>query len=171
MPAAAILAGIGLVRSGSTLAGWGCLAAGVIMSWAEIDATAMGAMAGALQPQSEGAIAGELVGMAWIGGLALVLLALRGADRVTAITSLRGRLAFGGLGAGLAVLLAVQMVATLAGYGVMGPAVMAQLEGRTQVSTVSVDSVARSYRVYRPAALAPKPGLVIVLSGVFGSGF
>lgn len=170
-PAAAILAGIGLVRSGSSIAGWGSLAAGVIMSWAEIDATAMGAMAGVVQPQSEGAIAGELVGMAWIGGLALVLLALRGADRVTAITSLRGRLAFGGLGAGLAVLLAVQMVATLAGYGVMGPVVMAQFEGRTQVSTVSVDSVARSYRVYRPAALAPKPGLVVVLTSVFGSGF
>jgi polyhydroxybutyrate depolymerase len=49
--------------------------------------------------------------------------------------------------------------------------VTAQLQGRTQVSTVSVDSVARSYRVYRPASVASRPGLVIVLSGVYGSGF
>jgi polyhydroxybutyrate depolymerase len=109
--------------------------------------------------------------MAWIGGLSVVLLALRGGDRVTAVRSRRSRLAFGGLGAGLAVLVAIQMVATLVGFGVMGPVVTAQLEGRTQASTVSVDSVARSYRVYRPASVASKPGLVIVLSGVYGSGF
>ncbi len=171
LPAAAVLAGVGLVRSGSTVAGWCSAGAGIVMVWAEIDATAIGAMAGAGQPQSEGAIAAEIVAMAWIGGLSLVLLALRGEDHVTAVRSLRARLAFGGLGAGLAVLVAIQMVATLVGYGVMGPVVTAQLEGRTQASTVSVDSVARSYRVYRPASVASRPGLVIVLSGVYGSGF
>ncbi|HEX7496200.1 MAG TPA: PHB depolymerase family esterase [Candidatus Limnocylindrales bacterium] len=171
LPVAAVLAGVGLVRSGSTVAGWGSVAAGIVMAWAEIDATAMGAMAGAGQPQSEGAIAAEMVGMVWIGGLSLVLLALRGEDHVSAVRSRRARLAFGGLGAGLAVLVAIQMVVTLVGYGVMGPAVTAQLQGRTQVSTVSVDSVARSYRVYRPASVASRPGLVIVLSGVYGSGF
>jgi polyhydroxybutyrate depolymerase len=171
LPAAAVLAGVGLVRSGSTIAGWCSVAAGIVMVWAEVDATAVGAMAGAGQPQTEGAIAGEIVAMAWIGGLSVVLLALRGGDRVTAVRSRRSRLAFGGLGAGLAVLVAIQMVATLVGFGVMGPVVTAQLEGRTQASTVSVDSVARSYRVYRPASVASKPGLVIVLSGVYGSGF
>lgn len=171
LPAAAFLAGAGLVRSGSTVAGWCSVAAGIVMVWVEVDATAVGAMAGAVQPQTEGAIAGEIVAMAWIGGLSLLLLALRGEDRVTAVRSRRGRLALGGLGAGLAVLIAIQMVATLVGFGVMGPVVTAQLAGRTEVSTVSVDSVARSYRVYRPASVASKPGLVIVLSGVYGSGF
>ncbi len=171
LPAAAVLAGVGLVRSGSTIAGWCSGAAGVVMVWAELDVTAVGAMAGAVQPQTEGAIAGEIVAMAWVGGLSLVLLALRGDDRVTAARSRRARLALGSLGAGLAVLMAFQMVATLVGFGVMGPVVTAQLEGRTQVATVSVDSVARSYRVYRPASVASKPGLVIVLSGVYGSGF
>ena len=171
LPAAALLAGIGLIRSGSTIAGWCSVGAGIVAGWAEIDATAVGAMAGAGQPQTEGAIAGEMVAIVWIGGLALVLLALGGADRVTAIRSRRGRLAFGGLGAALSVLVAVQMIAALVGYGVMGPVVLSQLKGRTEASTISVETVARSYRVYRPASLALKPGLVIVLSGVFGSGF
>lgn len=171
LPAAAVLAGAGLVRSGSTIAGGCSVAAGIVIVWAEVDATAVGAMAGAVQPQTEGAIAGEMVAIVWIGGLALVLLALRDGDRVTAIRSKRGRLIFGGLGAALSVLAAIQMIAALVGYGVMGPVVVSQLEGRTQASTISVESVARSYRVYRPASLAPKPGLVVVLSGVFGSGF
>jgi polyhydroxybutyrate depolymerase len=171
LPAVAFLAGAGLVRSGSTIAGWCSVGAGIVTVWAEMDATAVGAMAGALQPQTEGAIAGEIVAIVWIGGLALILLALRDADRVTAIRSKRGRLAFGGLGAALSVLAAIQMIAALVGYGVMGPVVVSQLQGRTQVSTIPVESVARSYRVYRPASLAAKPGLVVVLSGVFGSGF
>lgn len=53
---------------------------------------------------------------------------------------------------------------------IIGPALWAQMTGRVVVETLQQGQLTRDYRVYRPAAIAPRPGLVIVLHGADGSG-
>lgn len=170
-PAAAAVTGVGLVRAGSTVVGWVSLAVGAVMVWAAIDLAGWSAVAGTVQPQVWSSIGVEVVLAGWLVGLSIVLLALRGRPSVTSVGSLRGKLALGGVGAFASVALAVQMVVTLLGYAYIAPPVMAQLAGRTQATTIDVDGIARSYRIYKPAVLAERPGLVVALSGVFGDGF
>jgi polyhydroxybutyrate depolymerase len=170
-PAAAVVAGIGLIRAGSTVVGWASLAMTALIVWVALDVGFLGAVAGAVQPQTEASIGVEVVFAAWLCGLSTVLLALRGRPSVTGVGSWRGRLALGGVGAFATATLGVQMVIALLSYSYLGPIVMTQLSGRTQAETISVDGITRSFRIHTPAAPAEKPGLVIALSGVFGDGF
>jgi polyhydroxybutyrate depolymerase len=170
-PGAAAVAGIGLVRAGSTVAGWASLAMTALIVWVALDVAFWGAVAGAVQPQTEASIGVEIVFAAWLIGLSVVLVALRGRPSVTAIRTWRGRLALGGVGAFATATLGAQMVIALLSYSYLGPLVMTQLSGRTQAETISVEGITRSYRIHAPAAPAEKPGLVIALSGVFGDGF
>jgi polyhydroxybutyrate depolymerase len=59
----------------------------------------------------------------------------------------------------------------LAGAGgvTLGSITWHQLDGRTQLGSMQVGTVSRHYRVYRPAAVIPRPGLVIVLHSAGGS--
>jgi polyhydroxybutyrate depolymerase len=50
------------------------------------------------------------------------------------------------------------------------PIIAAQLTGRTSVQRISFPASERTYRVYRPAKPADKPGLIVALHGVYGSG-
>ncbi|HYW24821.1 MAG TPA: PHB depolymerase family esterase [Terriglobales bacterium] len=51
-----------------------------------------------------------------------------------------------------------------------GPTAWRQLNGRVALNTLRQGALTRSYRVYRPAALPSRPGLVVVLHGADGSG-
>jgi polyhydroxybutyrate depolymerase len=53
----------------------------------------------------------------------------------------------------------------------LGQPVSAQWSGRTQVATLQQGAVQRHYRVYRPASLGARPGLVIDLHGAHTGGF
>jgi polyhydroxybutyrate depolymerase len=170
-PGATAVAGIGLVRAGSTIVGWVSLAMTALIVWVALDVAFWGAVAGAIQPQAEATIGVEVVFATWLVGLSLILLALRGRPSVTGVASWRGRLVLGGVGAFATATLGVQMVIALLSYSYLGPIVMTQLSGRTRAETISVEGVTRSYRIHTPAAPADEPGLVIALSGVFGDGF
>lgn len=170
-PAAAAVAGVGLLRAGSTVAGWASMATSAVMVWLALDAAAVAAVAGAVQPETEASIWVEVALACWLTGLSIVLVALRGRSSVTGIGSLRGKLALGGIGGLVSVVFAAQIVASLVAYSYLGPIVTAQMAGRTQASSIDVAGVRRSYRIHKPAALAARPGLVIALSGVFGDGF
>src|SRR5207248_1087850 len=52
-----------------------------------------------------------------------------------------------------------------------GPPVAAQWAGRTRVEALQQGPMVRLYRVYRPATLVPRPGLVINLHAARTSGF
>jgi len=72
----------------------------------------------------------------------------------------------------LAFVLAVGVVSASGSYiKSFGPTIAAQVIGSTHVETISADTVVRTYRVHRPATLAAKPGLVVVLHGSFGGAF
>jgi len=170
-PGAAALAGIGLVRAGSTIAGWASLATSLLMIWVALDVAAVAATSGAVQPQTEASIGVEVVLAAWLVGLSVVLVALRGRSSVTGVGSLRGKLALGGIGSLTGVVLCIQMVAALVGYSYIGPTVVAHIAGRTQAATIEVGGITRSYDIHRAPTLDAHPGLVISLAGVFGDGF
>ena len=75
-----------------------------------------------------------------------------------------------------AVLVALALVAVIVGAAApfvesFRPVIASQLAGRTQVERIHADAVDRTYRVYRPAVEAARPGLVLVLHGSFGGGF
>jgi polyhydroxybutyrate depolymerase len=170
-PAAAALAGIGLLRAGSTVAGWASVATSLAMVWIALDVAGMAAVAGAVQPETEASIGVEVILACWLVGLSIVLVALRGRDTVTGIGSLAGKLALGGVGSATAAIFGVQMIIALLSYSYLGPIIVTQLSGRTQAATIDVDGITRSYRIHRPALTAEHPGLVIALAGVFGDGF
>jgi len=170
-PAAALAAGIGLLRAGSTVVGWGSVAASVGMVWLAADVGLVAAIGGASQPETEASIAIQAALAAWLVGLSLVLLALRGRRSITGLDTVRAKLALGGLGGLVCLVLAAQMVASLLSYRYLGPQIVAQLEGRTTAASLNVGGIARTFRVHRPATLAERPGLIISLSGVFGDGF
>jgi polyhydroxybutyrate depolymerase len=136
-----------------------------------VDVAAVGATSGAIQPETEASIGVEVALSAWLVGMSVVLVALRGRSSVTSISSRRGRLALGGIGALATVLLGVQMVAVVASYSYLGPTVLAHVTGRSQAATIEVEGITRSYVIHRAATLDARPGLVISLSGVFGDGF
>ena len=72
----------------------------------------------------------------------------------------------------IALLLVVGVVGQSSSFvNSFGPAIGAQLTGRTRVESIHADAVDRTYRVYRPANELASPGLVIVLHGSFGGGF
>jgi polyhydroxybutyrate depolymerase len=70
-----------------------------------------------------------------------------------------------GLGTAVATLMAALLVV------LVGQPVSAQWIGRTQVATLQQGPLERHYRVYRPAGLEAKPGLVIDLHGAHTGGF
>ena len=73
---------------------------------------------------------------------------------------------------GLALVLIIGVVGASASFvNSFGPTIAAQITGSTRVESITADTVVRTYRVHRPATLAAKPGLVIVLHGSFGGGF
>jgi polyhydroxybutyrate depolymerase len=171
-PAAAAVAGIGLLRAGSTVVGWASLAVGLLLVWVAVDVAGWGAVAGAVQPQVEASIGVEIVLAGWLVGLSGVLVALRGRPSVTGIGSWRGRIALGGVGAFASVIVGVQMVVSLLSYSYLGPVVMTQLAGATRDETIVVDGITRSYRIHMPPrGWTEGAGLMIALSGVFGDGF
>ena len=170
-PAAAAVAGIGLLRTGSTVFGWLSLAAAVAMLWLAADTGLVAATGGASQPETEASIFLEAALAAWLVGMSVFVLALRGRTSLGGLASWRGRLAPGGLGGAMSVMLVFQMAVSLLGYSYLGPQVVAQLEGRTRAEKIDVAGIARTYRVHTPSNLAPRPGLIISLSGVFGDGF
>jgi polyhydroxybutyrate depolymerase len=67
------------------------------------------------------------------------------------------------------VVASVALLATLLAV-LDGPTLWRQLGGRISLATVQQGALTRSYRVYRPAAVASRPGLVLVLHGADGSG-
>jgi polyhydroxybutyrate depolymerase len=75
------------------------------------------------------------------------------------------RQVFGALGAG-----AIALVASAA-VVLAGPPLAAEWSGRIQVGTLQQGQVERRYRLYRPATLKPRPGLVIDLHSARTSGF
>jgi polyhydroxybutyrate depolymerase len=172
LPAAVVLGGVTLHRSGWRGAGVWSLVAGIIMAWATVLATALSAIAGTHQPQLSGAIILQALASAWYLGLGvwLLLVSWGGVGR---ISDGRPALRFLRLvGAGLAVLSAAGLAgsAVLAGV-ILGPTTLAHVTGRTQIATLTQGKVTRSYRVYRPAVVAAQPGLVIVLHGALGDGY
>jgi polyhydroxybutyrate depolymerase len=48
---------------------------------------------------------------------------------------------------------------------ILVPTLLAQLEGKISIKTLQQGQITRSYRVYRPTGVLPRPGLVIMLSG------
>ncbi len=170
-PGAALVAGIGLVRAGSTVAGWASVATSLLMVWVALDVAAMGAVSGAVQPQTEASIAVEVALAAWLIGMSIFLVALRGRASVTGVASRRGKVALGGIGAITVVIFAAQLVAAGVSYSYLGPTVLAHIGGSTQAATIDVEGVTRSYDIHRAPTLDSRPGLVISLSGVFGDGF
>jgi polyhydroxybutyrate depolymerase len=178
-PAAAIVAGVVMARSGSVLAGWLSVALGIFMAWAALYVSLIAARDGSPQPQLDAVVATQVIALPWFALVGLWLADFRVVRRL-------GRLPFslpvrvhdpmvrlGRLGAVLAAALAVVvMVADLAPYGAgLGPTVTTQLTGRTRIEGLSVGGVQRFSRVYRPEQLGPRPGLIVVLHPVFGSGF
>ena len=171
-PAAVVLGGVALRRSGWRGAGVWSLVAGIIMAWAVLLATALSAMAGTHQPQLSGALILQALASAWYLGMGvwLLLVSWGGVGR---ISDGRPALRFLRLvGAGLAVLSAAGLAGSAVLVGVsLGPTTLAQVTGRTQIATLTQGKVTRSYRVYRPAVVAAWPGLVIVLHGALGNGY
>jgi polyhydroxybutyrate depolymerase len=170
-PAAVLLSGIGLLRAGSIVVGWASVATSVVIAWVALDLGAVAATGGAVQPETEASIGVAVVLAAWLVGVSVVLVALRGRKSITGIATLRGKLALGALGGSMTVLFGAQMIASLLTYSYLGPQILAQLSGRTQAASIDVAGVTRTYRIHMPAALDAHPGLIISLSGVFGDGF
>lgn len=172
LPAAVVLGGVALRRSGWRGAGVWSLAAGIAMACVALLTTALSAVAGTRQPQLSGAIIIQALASVWYLGMGIWLLLLSWAG-VGGISDGRPvprllRL----VGAGLAVLSAASLAGSAVLVGViLGPTTLAQVTGRTQITTLTQGMVTRSYRVYRPAVVAAQPGLVIVLHGAYGDGY
>ena len=163
-----VLAGVGLLRSGRRCWGVFSLALGVVMAWVAVIASGLGALAGAKQPQLVAMLALQAFSTVWYAaiGVELVWLSRPGGRRSVPRRSRVPHVgkALAGLGA------AVTAVILVVAGGYLGPSVAAQLTGQTQLATLQTGSVVRDYRVYRPAKVASRPGLVILLHGAFGSG-
>jgi polyhydroxybutyrate depolymerase len=168
MPCAVALAGAAVRRSGPILA-WLSATVAVAMVWAAVWATCWSAMAGAVQPQLWAVAPVEILAGAWSAAAGLWLIGRSSGMSQARLAGIRapGRRASAGFG--LAAVLAV--VSASSGFASShATTIMAQLTGRSTVETIRVD-IDRTYRHYRPADPAPKPGLVILLHGVYGSGF
>jgi len=166
LPAAVVLGGVALRRSGWRGASVWSLAAGIAMACLALLTTALSAVAGTHQPQLSAAIILQALASAWYLGMGmwLLLLSWAGAGRISDGARVPRLLRL--VGAGLAALSAAGLAGSAALVGViLGPTTLAQVTGRTQIATLTQGMVTRSYRVYRPARMAAQPGLVIVLPG------
>jgi polyhydroxybutyrate depolymerase len=182
LPAAAFLSCAAIGRRSPVLA-WLSAAAGIVMIWAAVSAAAWSAMVGALQPQLWAVEPVEATAAAWCAAAGLWLLGLpeartsRLASRLPTLPLPRlpsltipspGRKGAAAIG----LLAALAVAAPASGFiRATGPTLVDQLTGRTRLQTISMAGIDRSYRIYRPERPLPSPGLVIVLHGVFGSGF
>ena len=178
LPAALILVGAALGRQGRWLA-WLSAALAVAMVWFATDWTIWSVRSGALQPQLGAVEPVEGLAAAWCAVAGLWLLGLP--------DSVRGHLepSFGsdlrlpsipGPGRKASAVMAIVAVLGLVAFSApflrdVRSTIAAQLTGRTQVETIRVGDIDRTYRVYRPTQTSARPGLVFVLHGVFGSGF
>jgi polyhydroxybutyrate depolymerase len=172
LPAAVVLVGIASRRSGWTGASLWSLTAGIAMVWWALVAAALSAVNGTHQPQLSGDIILQCLASAWYVGMGTWLLWLSRAGVWR--DSANGPVArfFRRIGAGLTVLSAVGLAASLVLLSViLGPSVTAQVTGRTQVASLTQEIVTRWYRVYRPAHLVASPGLVIALHGALADGY
>jgi polyhydroxybutyrate depolymerase len=165
MPFALVLFALASGRRDATLR-WLSAIAAIAMVWAAAWTTVWSARSGALQPQ--------LWAVEPVEGLAVFWVAAMGA-RLLGSPSL-GWPAIPSPGRKVAISLALVgvlgVVAVSADYvTAVEPTIAAQLSARTQVETIHVGDFDRTYRVYRPSQVVANPGLVIVLHGVFGSGF
>jgi polyhydroxybutyrate depolymerase len=134
-------------------------------------ATAWAARSGASQPQLLAVEPVEGLAAAWSAAVGAWLLgwpaSLWPGDREPAIPAPGRKSAVV-----IALLLIVGVVGQSSSFvNSFGPAIGAQLTGRTRVESIHADAVDRTYRVYRPANELASPGLVIVLHGSFGGGF
>lgn len=168
-PAGVVLAGVAVRRRASALA-WTSALVALAMVAIALDWTFWSAAAGGVQPQLWAVVPVQGLGAAWCAAAGLSLFSSASAPwsgvRLPAVP---------GPGRKASVAFAVVSVATVVATSRVfvaeyGPTIASQLSGRTAVETIHVD-IDRTYRVYRPPSVAARPGLVIVLSGVFGSGF
>ena len=179
LPAALVLIGAALGRRRGLA--WLSAVLAVAMIWFTTDWTIWSTRSGALQPQLWAVEPADGIAAAWCALAGLWLLDLPQAIRprlgsVGRIESF-GRLAsLPGPGRKASVAVAFVAVAGLIALSVpfvrgIEPVFAAQLAGRTQVQTIRIGEIDRTYRVYRPAQTAARPGLVFILHGVFGNGF
>jgi polyhydroxybutyrate depolymerase len=186
LPAALVLVGAALGGRGRALA-WLSAILAVAMVWMAADWTIWSLRSGALQPQLWAVEPVEGLAAAWCALAGLWLLGLPESLRSRPGAGLASRLepglppslrqaAIPGPGRKASVALAVVAIAGLVGVSSpfvrdYEPTIAAQLTGRTQVETIHVGDIDRTYRVYRPVRAAAHPGLVFILHGVFGDGF
>ncbi|HKF17792.1 MAG TPA: PHB depolymerase family esterase [Candidatus Dormibacteraeota bacterium] len=164
----AILSGVGLRRSQRRGLGLFSLVLGLVMAWVAVVASALGAFLGAKQPQLVALIALQALAAVWYvgNGIGLAWLSRPGGRAPTP-----RRFPVPHVGKALTALgTAITAVTLVIVGGYFGPSAAAQLTGRTQLGSLRIGTVDRTYRVYRPAQVAARPGLVIVLHGAYGSG-
>jgi polyhydroxybutyrate depolymerase len=169
-PLALLLAAV-LVRRRSAGMAWLSAVVAIAMVSIALWATVWAARSGASQPQ--------LLAIEPVEGLAAVWAALVGAwllGRPASLASVLRSWTIPSPGRKSAVALAALLVVGVLGASMsfvnsFGPTIAAQVTGSTRVETITADTVVRTYRVHRPATLAAKPGLVVVLHGSFGGGF
>ena len=137
LPAAVVLVGIAARRSGWRGASLWSLAAVIAMVWWALLAVALSAVNGTHQAQLSGDIVLQCVASAWYLGMGIWLLWLsRARVRQDSAGGQAARL-FRRMGAGLALISAVGLAASLVLLSIMlGPSVMAQVTGRTQVASL-----------------------------------
>ena len=168
LPAALALFAVAGGRRPATLR-WLTAITAIAMVWVAVWVAVWSVRSGALQPQLWAVEPVEGLAAFWAAAVGTWLIGWpdAGRSRLPTIPS-PGRKA----AVVFALVGAIGVVAVSADYAVaVGPTVVAQLTGRTSVDTIRVGDFDRTYRVYRPSQVGAAPGLVIVLHGVFGSGF
>lgn len=171
MPLTLIVAGAAIGRRGPAIA-WLAAGVAVVMVCVTAWATAWSMRSGAPQPQLLAVMPVEGLAVLWAAAVGRWLPETPEAEPFTVkvgrhLPSLPvpGRKA----SAFLALIAVVGVVAVSGEYfRSVAPAIAAQLTGRTQVNTIRVGEIDRTYRVYRPSHTIDRPGLVIVLHGSFG---
>jgi polyhydroxybutyrate depolymerase len=165
LPTALVLIALACGKRGGVLR-WLSAVTAVAMVWVAVSTTVWSVRSGALQPQLWAVEPVEGLASLWFAGVGAWALGLANL-RWPAIPS-AGRKA----SIILSLVGIIGVVAGSADYAVaVGPTIVAQLTGRTQVETMRIGDFNRTYRVYRPSRVAAAPGLVIVLHAVFGSGY
>ena len=169
LPGALVLFALAGGRNAATLR-WLSAAAAVAMTWTAVWAIEWSVRSGAIQPQLWAVEPVEGIGAVWTAALGVWL---AGRPRFAPTMP---RLPVPSAGRKAAAALAIVCVAGVIGSSAsymtaVAPTIAAQLTGRTEVGTIRVGDYDRTYRVYRPSSVVARPGLVIVLHAVFGSGY
>jgi polyhydroxybutyrate depolymerase len=170
LPVALVLAAVAIWRRSPGLALISAAVA-IAMIWVALWAATWSARSGASQPQLLAVEPVECLASIWAAAVGTRLLGrparLRSPIHLPAIP------APGRISAAVLAVIAVVGIASASGSFVQAyrPTIEAQLGGATRVETIHADAVDRTYRVHRPANMAARPGLVIVLHGSFGGGF